>query len=205
MDTKSRILQTAFNLFLEKGFASVSLNEVIKASDITTGGFYYHFDSKDSLMVAVIEKYIFNYFNSTIEQIKNFQGDPQEKLKRVVLTLVGADLNTSKQTEIMENSTGIDYRVLHILLIEGVHKYNIIKEHYMKFYYNLLEFNKEIIAEGISQGVIRNDADPTELALMTQSVMIGTIMMWVVMPTIPLEQIMTSNINQLWDHLKYVH
>ena len=161
MDTKSRILQTAFNLFLEKGFASVSLNEVIKASNITTGGFYYHFDSKDSLMVAVIEKYIFNYFNSTVEQIKHFQGDPQEKLKKVVLTLVGADLNASNKTEIMENSNGIDYRALHILLIEGVHKYDIIKEHYTKFYYNLLEFNKEVIEEGISQGVIRNDTDPT--------------------------------------------
>jgi AcrR family transcriptional regulator len=202
MDTKSRILQTAFNLFLEKGFASVSLNEIIKTSNITIGGFYYHFDSKDSLMVAVIEKYIFNYFNSTVEQIKHFQGDPEEKLKKVVLTLVGADLNASNKTEIMENSTGIDYRALHILLIEGVHKYDIIKEHYTKFYYNLLEFNKEVIEEGISQGVIRNDGDPTELALMIQSVMVGTIMMWVVMPTVPLEQIMTSNLNQLWDRLK---
>jgi len=35
MDTKSRIMETTFKLFLKKGFAYVSLNEIIKESEIT--------------------------------------------------------------------------------------------------------------------------------------------------------------------------
>ncbi|MBP1946455.1 TetR/AcrR family transcriptional regulator [Methanobacterium petrolearium] len=202
MDTKSRILETAFKLFLEKGFAGVSLNEVIKASDITTGGFYYHFDSKDTLLVAVIEKYIFNYFNSTIDQIRHFEGTPKEKLKSATLLLVGDDLNSEQTTKLVESSAKIDYRVLNLLLLEGVQKYDIIRDHYTEFYYNLFEFNKDVIREGVTQGMIRTDIDINELALHTQTVLVGTIVIWVVMPTIPLKEIMESNINQLWDYLK---
>lgn len=169
MDTKSRIMETAFKLFLEKGFADVSLNEIIKASNITTGGFYYHFDSKDTLLVEVIKKYIFNYFNSTIEQIRDFEGTPKEKLKTVILSIVGDDSTIDKTTQLVESAEKIDYRVLHLLLLEGVQKYDIISEHYTEFYYNLLDFNKDVLKEGIDQGVIRSDIDITDLALVIQT------------------------------------
>lgn len=198
METKSRILETAFKLFLKKGFAGVSLNEVIKASDITTGGFYYHFDSKEALMVAVIQKYIFNYFNSTIEQIRHFEGTPKEKLKSAALSMIGED----QTTQLVESTTKIDYRVLNLLLLEGVQKYDIISEHYTEFYYNLFKFNKDVIEEGISQGIIRTDVDLNELAMMTQTVLVGTIVMWVIMPTLPLEKTLRTNIDQLWDYMK---
>lgn len=198
METKSRILETAFKLFLKKGFAGVSLNEVIKASDITTGGFYYHFNSKEALMVAVIQKYIFNYFNSTIEQIRHFEGTPKEKLKSAALSMIGED----QTIQLVESTTKIDYRVLNLLLLEGVQKYDIISEHYTEFYYNLFEFNKDVIKEGISQGIIRKDVDLNELAMMTQTVLVGTIVMWVIMPTIPLEKTIQTNVDQLWDYMK---
>jgi AcrR family transcriptional regulator len=198
METKSRILETAFKLFLKKGFAGVSLNEVIKASDITTGGFYYHFNSKEALMVAVIQKYIFNYFNSTIEQIRHFEGTPKEKLKSAALSMIGED----QTIQLVESTTKIDYRVLNLLLLEGVQKYDIISEHYTEFYYNLFEFNKDVIEEGISQGIIRKDVDLNELAMMTQTVLVGTIVMWVIMPTIPLEKTIQTNVEQLWDYMK---
>ena len=56
MDTKSRIMETAFKLLLEKGFDNVSITEVKRESNITTGGFYHHFESKDTLIVEVINK-----------------------------------------------------------------------------------------------------------------------------------------------------
>lgn len=202
MDTKSRIMETAFKLFLKKGFADVSLNEIIRESDITTGGFYYHFDSKETLLVEVIKKYIFNYFNSTIEQIRDFEGTPKEKLKTVILSIVGDDSTIDKTTQLVESAEQIDYRVLHLLLLEGVQKYDIISEHYTEFYYNLLEFNKDVLKEGIVQGVIREDIDPVELALLIQTTMVGTVIMWIGMPEMPLEKRMDSNIDHIWNYIK---
>ena len=194
MDTKSRIMEESFKLFLKKGFVDVSLNEIRKASNITTGGFYYHFESKDTLLVAVIEKYIFNYFNSTIRQIRDFEGTPKEKLKTVILSIVG-------ETQLAESFEKIDYRTLHLLLFEGVQKYEIISNNYTEFYYNLLNFIKDVLDEGIAQGSIRRDIDSTELAIFIQTSMVGTVLMWIALPEMPLENRMNSNIDHLWNYI----
>ena len=201
MDTKSRIMEESFKLFLKKGFVDVSLNEIRKASNITTGGFYYHFDSKDTLLVAVIEKYIFNYFNSTIRQIRDFEGTPKEKLKTAILSIIGDDLTINKSTKLSESSEKIDYRTLHLLLFEGVQKYEIISKHYTEFYNNLLNFIKDVLDEGIAQGSIRRDIDSTELAIFIQTSMVGTVLMWIALPEMPLENRMNSNIDHLWNYI----
>ena len=201
MDTKSRIMEETFKLFLKKGFVDVSLNEIRKASNITTGGFYYHFDSKDTLLVAVIEKYIFNYFNSTIRQIRDFEGTPKEKLKTVILSIIGDDITINKSTKLCESSEKIDYRILHLLLFEGVQKYEIISQHYTEFYYNLLNFIKDVLDEGIAQGIIRTDIDSTEFATFIQTSMVGTVLMWIALPEMPLENRMNSNIDHLWNYI----
>ena len=202
MDTKSRIMETAFKLFLEKGFADVSLNEIIKESGITTGGFYYHFDSKDTLLVEVIKKYIFNYFNFTIEQIRDFEGTHKEKLKTVILLIVGDDSTINTTTQLVESAEEIDYRTLHLLLFEGVQKYEIISKHYTEFYYNLFAFIKEVIDDGKDQGVLRSDIDSTKYSLLIQTAMVGTVIMWIGMPAMPLGERMESNLDILWDLMK---
>lgn len=49
-----RILTEAGRLFREKGFAAVSVAEVMKAAGLTHGGFYGHFKSKDDLIAQAI-------------------------------------------------------------------------------------------------------------------------------------------------------
>jgi AcrR family transcriptional regulator len=201
MDTKSKIMEESFKLFLKKGFADVSLNEIRKASNITTGGFYYHFESKETLLVAVIEKYIFNYFNSTIRQIRDFEGTPKEKLKTVIISIIGDDIKINKSTKLCESSEKIDYRTLHLLLFEGVQKYEIISKYYTEFYYNLLNFIKDVLDEGIAQGIIRMDIDSTEFATFIQTSMVGTVLMGIALPEMPLENRMNSNVDHLWNYI----
>jgi len=53
--TRRRILDVAARHFLERGFTGTSLNEVIRDSEITKGGFYFHFSSKADLAVEALE------------------------------------------------------------------------------------------------------------------------------------------------------
>lgn len=202
MDTKSRILETAFKMFLQKGFDGVSLNEIIKESDITTGGFYYHFDSKDTLLIEVINRYIFNYFDSIIEQIRDFEGTHKEKLKTVILLIVGDDSTINTTTQLVESAEKIDYRTLHLLLFEGVQKYDVIGEHYTEFYYNLFAFIKDVIDDGKDKGVLRPDIDSNKYSLLIQTAMVGTVIMWIGMPAMPLGERMESNLDILWGLMK---
>lgn len=49
-----RILEQAAVLFRERGFYGVSVSEVMKATGLTHGAFYNHFDSKDDLIAKTI-------------------------------------------------------------------------------------------------------------------------------------------------------
>jgi TetR/AcrR family transcriptional regulator, transcriptional repressor for nem operon len=46
----TRILNEAARLFRERGFSGVSVSEIMKATGLTHGPFYNHFDSKEALM-----------------------------------------------------------------------------------------------------------------------------------------------------------
>jgi AcrR family transcriptional regulator len=48
------ILDAALPAFARDGYAAASLNQIIDASGLTKGGFYFHFPSKQALALAVI-------------------------------------------------------------------------------------------------------------------------------------------------------
>jgi AcrR family transcriptional regulator len=53
--TQKRILDAGYALFRRKGFTRVSMDEIAAASKVTKRTLYYHFDSKDELLAAVLE------------------------------------------------------------------------------------------------------------------------------------------------------
>jgi TetR/AcrR family transcriptional repressor of nem operon len=46
---RERILDNAAQLFRERGFDGIGLNDLMQAAGLTRGGFYGHFESKDDL------------------------------------------------------------------------------------------------------------------------------------------------------------
>jgi len=52
--TRARIVETACELFRDRGVDRISVADVMGALGLTTGGFYKHFDSKDALVAEAI-------------------------------------------------------------------------------------------------------------------------------------------------------
>ena len=50
--TRARIVAAAGRLFREQGFEGAKIDEIMAAADLTRGGFYLHFDSKQDLFAA---------------------------------------------------------------------------------------------------------------------------------------------------------
>lgn len=58
--TLNLILSAAMQEFLEKGFKSASLRNIVKTAGVTTGAFYGYYNSKEDLFEALIgEQYDF--------------------------------------------------------------------------------------------------------------------------------------------------
>ncbi|MDK2974028.1 MAG: hypothetical protein PWP08_399 [Methanofollis sp.] len=201
MNTKDRIIETAFKLFLKKGLDNVSLSEIKKESNITTGGFYHYFDSKETLFLEVIDKYIFKYFDRTLEKLKNSEGLPQERLKTMILSVIGYDSTANELTQLSESAEIIDYRNLHLLYLGSLQNYDIISERYTEFNLKLLEFVETLIDKSKARGEIRKELDSHELSIFIQSVIDGTFMLWITIPDIPLRKSMEVNIDRAWAYI----
>jgi TetR/AcrR family transcriptional regulator, transcriptional repressor for nem operon len=52
--TRERIIESAGELFREKGFDGVGVADIMKQAGLTHGGFYGHFASKDDLAATVV-------------------------------------------------------------------------------------------------------------------------------------------------------
>lgn len=68
MSLKETIIEESMRLFSLKGFFSTSLQDILKASNSSKGGFYNHFKSKEDLFFHVLEK------ARSIWQERNLQG-----------------------------------------------------------------------------------------------------------------------------------
>ena len=54
--TRAAILDAAFRVFAAKGYESASVSDILVATGLSKGAFYHHFQSKDELLDAVIER-----------------------------------------------------------------------------------------------------------------------------------------------------
>ena len=52
-DTRERILDVALELFTEQGFDGTSLREIAEQLGVTKAAIYYHFESKDDILLAL--------------------------------------------------------------------------------------------------------------------------------------------------------
>ena len=53
-ETRRRLLEVAAQAFADRGYVGTSLNDLIRASGVTKGGFYFHFPSKEALALATL-------------------------------------------------------------------------------------------------------------------------------------------------------
>ncbi len=82
-DTRERILDAAECLVLEGGFSAMSIEKIMEAVQITKGGFFYHFKSKDDLARALVERYgerDTSLVQSMFERADTLSDDPLERM-----------------------------------------------------------------------------------------------------------------------------
>ena len=55
--TKSRILDAALEVFSTKGYHDTSVDEIVERSETSKGSVYFHFPNKQSLFLALVDKF----------------------------------------------------------------------------------------------------------------------------------------------------
>jgi AcrR family transcriptional regulator len=72
-EKKMEFIQVAEELFLEKGYENTSVDDIVKKMGAAKGLFYYYFDSKDDVILAISEM-MFEEITKNIEQVMEHPG-----------------------------------------------------------------------------------------------------------------------------------
>ncbi|MGW2716422.1 TetR/AcrR family transcriptional regulator [Streptomyces sp. NPDC001492] len=91
-DTRQRIQDVALELFAEQGYEKTSLREIAERLDVTKAALYYHFKTKEEILVSIFE----DLSQPIVELIEWGKRQPQsletkhEIIRRYSDTLAGA-------------------------------------------------------------------------------------------------------------------
>jgi TetR/AcrR family transcriptional regulator, transcriptional repressor for nem operon len=80
MDTRSRIIVAAMELFWEKGFNSTSVADILSRGQVNSGSLYHFFPGKQDVLIGVLEAYRDGIGEMLLAPAWDGVDDPIEKI-----------------------------------------------------------------------------------------------------------------------------
>ena len=79
-DTRTRIINAARSLFLEKGYEATGVKQILAAADANSGSLYHFFPTKEDVLIAVLEQYRELLCPIVIQPVFDRVTDPIERV-----------------------------------------------------------------------------------------------------------------------------
>jgi TetR/AcrR family transcriptional repressor of nem operon len=80
VSTKTRLLEAARYLFWKNGYAATGMAEILESAKANSGSFYHFFDSKEALLLAVLETYLNGLEPAVLRPVFERTKDPLERI-----------------------------------------------------------------------------------------------------------------------------
>lgn len=159
-ETKQKILNTAFILFLSHGYSNVSITKLQKKLGLGRASLYHYFESKEALFEAVIEKFMFNLSSST-----GMALDQQLTIPDMIQLSISEYRHTMKT---LRQVAGNDVTVLNYwsLVFEAMKYFKKIKKEMAGLQEMEFALWKNAVQNSMSKGEVQADLDLEKVALM---------------------------------------
>ena len=142
VNTKDAILDSAVRIFAQKGFELASVDDIAKQAGLAKGTLYYHFESKDDLLYALIERGI-DKFTDILKSDLEAGTTPRNKLEIAIETQL---------------AFFYEYEDFCRVLLTEIWRFEIKwKKHIEQIQEKYLILIKNIIEEGIISGDFSKD------------------------------------------------
>ena len=92
---KTELLDLAQKLFYEKGYEKTTIEDILKASNISKGAFYHYFSSKEDLLNSLVDRMSHQIVIGITTIFENPSLTVFEKLRKA--TIVGLDIKVSNK------------------------------------------------------------------------------------------------------------
>lgn len=144
-ERRSELIATAQRLFYSKGYESTSVNDIVTAVGVAKGTFYHYFDTKLSVLEAMIDSMLTESLTLFDAIIENESLTALEKWRKTMQT--SAAWKTAHKDELIA-ILSVMYSPDNLILNHNLKKETIRRAG--------PEFSK-IIAQGVKEGVFKTD------------------------------------------------
>ncbi len=161
-ESKKRILLTGLNLIKEKGYDTVTLNDICNTANISKNTFYYYFKSKEDLLLQ-------------------FYSIPTDLATKNLSSILMAENYIEQYWKLLEpmldfivdSGTEITKQILYALTNQNMPAFNP-----SKFDKDIFNIEVTVIARAQASDEILNTSDPFLLIAVAQSLLLGVISLW---------------------------
>jgi TetR/AcrR family transcriptional regulator, fatty acid metabolism regulator protein len=165
LETKRRLMACAIQLFREKGYHNVTVDEIIAAARSSKGAFYTHFKSKEELLyslVALLDEAYLEFLDTDLRGLS--------AVTKILLFL-------EHVFKTMENGIGLEFMsVIYASQIKEISSHRFFITPQRKYYQILSQF----IEEGKEKGEIQKDLTADSIIDLVTTGIRGVVYDWCV-------------------------
>ena len=160
VDAREKILETATRLFSGQGYGSTSLSQVAKEAEVSKALIFWHFESKEKLFRAVVQRTLEPYFINVVEDLAGLSEI--EQITRLV----------DEYYAFVSRNLGSVRFFLSLILREEQHPHDVVghMNELQRVYVSLLA---DVIESGRQRGTLREDVQPTLQAQLVMCALYG--------------------------------
>jgi AcrR family transcriptional regulator len=171
-ETSERIFMAAMELFSCKGFAHTTVEEITRAADVGKGTFFNYFPSKEHVLSYLVGKQ-----GSVIALHRTLAREGATSSEELLYSLGRSLVKFPAQSPQLARS-----------LISSFMGNAEVREYIMKEMTEKRQWIAEIMRLGQRRGELKSDLAAAELARIFQHAVLGTVLMWALDPSSPLEK-----------------
>jgi len=157
--SRSRLLHAAVEIFERKGYAAASVREIVEHAGVTKPALYYHFRSKEGLLIAALELAV-GEFETILGEVVRAAGGARARLTRLCVRVMDTTRSKSSLVRVAhavyfgprEAAPPFDFRVFDRLLRGGL---------------------RRIVDDGVAAGEIRRAAAGDAVEAVAAVMMLG--------------------------------
>jgi TetR/AcrR family transcriptional repressor of nem operon len=163
---REQVVATAAELFIRRGVANTSMDDVVRASGVAKSNIYYHFKSKEEILLAVLDHQIDQFEREIVEPVvKHRSASVMDSLKlfvaRLAAELAGRDCAGGCPFITLGTQTA------------GTNP--AVKERIARFFTDQTAKLERMIAYAMLKGEVRKDLKPAEVAGLLMSTIEGSL------------------------------
>jgi TetR/AcrR family fatty acid metabolism transcriptional regulator len=167
-ERKAQILEAARETFTARGFHKTRMADIAKTSGLSKGALYWYFDSKDAIILSLLEK----VFEPELQDLQSLLNNDQSSQDRLLTYAERGAEDILKMLKWMP--------LVYEFLVLAFRR-ELIKNFISNFYQKNMGLLENLIQQGIDSGEFQG-CSARDAAIAMGAIIEGTVMLWMYDP-----------------------